>query len=60
MRFTSIVCACLAASLSVASPIEVEKRVTAPKVDDSIIVCAQLVFLIIQPSPNEVNSSTTL
>ncbi|KAI4123518.1 MAG: hypothetical protein LQ347_006123, partial [Umbilicaria vellea] len=38
MRSTSIVCAFLAAGLSIASPIEVEKRVTAPKVDDSIIL----------------------
>ncbi|KAL8794097.1 MAG: hypothetical protein Q9195_003282 [Heterodermia aff. obscurata] len=38
MRFSSTVAVSLAATLSIASPIELEKRVTTPKVNDGIIL----------------------
>lgn len=38
MRFSSTVAASLAVGLSIASPIEIQKRVSTPKVDDGIIL----------------------
>ena len=38
MRFSTTIATALVASLSLASPIELDKRVSTPKVDDSIIL----------------------